>query len=191
MRILSPSDYRAMPWKNGLGQTTEIVAYPEPSAYDWRLSIADVAADGPFSRFPGMDRVIVQLRGAPIRLAHAGTEATLALFWPHVFSGDWDTSSVLTGGPAQDFNVITRRGAVSSLVTTIAATNDTTINHGRVAPRQTVAIYVVAGDVQLPSANGMIVAPQSTVLFEPDDAVHLATRGPATLIIAYLAAYPH
>ena len=52
MRIPATS-YRAMPWKNGQGITHEIAR--EPAAGDsflWRLSIAEVAADGDFSLVP-------------------------------------------------------------------------------------------------------------------------------------------
>ena len=71
-RLLTPADYRPMPWKNGAGRTTEIAAHPAGAALDafaWRVSIADVERDGPFSRFPGIDRTIVLLDGAGMRLA--------------------------------------------------------------------------------------------------------------------------
>ena len=52
-RLLKPADYVRMPWKNGGGQTTEIVVHPAGATlaeFDWRVSIADVDADGPFSQ---------------------------------------------------------------------------------------------------------------------------------------------
>jgi uncharacterized protein len=51
MRVLTPSDYKRMPWKNGGGETTEIAVFPPGASLDaiaWRLSMASVAADGPF-----------------------------------------------------------------------------------------------------------------------------------------------
>jgi hypothetical protein len=45
-RVLSPADYRRMPWKNGAGRTTEIAVHPAGAAldaFDWRVSVADVA----------------------------------------------------------------------------------------------------------------------------------------------------
>ncbi len=51
MQILRASDHRVMPWKNGGGSTTEIAVFPIDSgldAFDWRVSMATVAADGPF-----------------------------------------------------------------------------------------------------------------------------------------------
>eukprot|EP01035_Chromulina_nebulosa_P052956 gene52956-72284_t len=53
-----------MPWRNGQGMTEEIVNFPPESSladFDWRLSIAHVEKDGPFSVFPGVVRTILLL----------------------------------------------------------------------------------------------------------------------------------
>ncbi|MBM3526239.1 MAG: HutD family protein, partial [Alphaproteobacteria bacterium] len=53
-----------MPWKNGLGRTAEIARAPATGeAFDWRLSIATIAADGAFSVFPGCERTLVPIAG--------------------------------------------------------------------------------------------------------------------------------
>ena len=70
-RVLSPADYRRMPWKNGGGHTTEIAAEPPgagTASFVWRVSVADIAQDGPFSAFPGIDRTLVLLSGRGMRL---------------------------------------------------------------------------------------------------------------------------
>jgi environmental stress-induced protein Ves len=37
------------------GETREIISWPQGAAeFDWRASIATIAADGPFSAFPGL-----------------------------------------------------------------------------------------------------------------------------------------
>ena len=61
----------ATPWKNGGGVTREIVCQPPGAgmdSFDWRVSIAHIASDGPFSAFAGVDRVITLLEGAGVRL---------------------------------------------------------------------------------------------------------------------------
>jgi environmental stress-induced protein Ves len=66
-----------MRWKNGGGTTTQILVEPQGAArLAWRVSVADVAASGPFSSFPGYERHIVVIeggarRGRPARLALA------------------------------------------------------------------------------------------------------------------------
>lgn len=116
---LGPGDYRLMPWKNGLGTTTEIAIHP-PSAdvsgkpFDWRVSLADVTQDGDFSSFPGYDRSILVAEGAGMELGFDAAPGVL-LEGPGAmthFSGDWRTRCRLLHGPVRDFNVMTRRGRV-------------------------------------------------------------------------------
>lgn len=109
------SRFRRMPWKNGGGTTTELVIEPPGATLDtpfhWRLSMADVAVSGPFSRFEGCDRTLLLLDGGGMRLDIEGREP-LHLpgpLQPVSFRGDWTTTGVLLGGPCRDFNVITRR----------------------------------------------------------------------------------
>ena len=69
MRHLTPADYRRMPWRNGGGVTTEIAIAPDGAGlvgerFLYRVSIADVMSDGPFSRFEGYDRHIMLPAGA-------------------------------------------------------------------------------------------------------------------------------
>ena len=55
-----------MAWKNGGGETAEIAVFPEGACYDdfhWRLSMARIAADGPFSTFPNVDRTLALIEG--------------------------------------------------------------------------------------------------------------------------------
>ena len=115
-RVLAPADYRRMPWKNGGGVTTEIAAHPPGAgldAIDWRLSLAEVAVDGPFSRFPGIDRTLVLLDGAGIRLELAGHVVELrAPYEPCAFSGDVEVDCRLLAGPVRDFNLMLRRERV-------------------------------------------------------------------------------
>lgn len=59
--MTAPGIYRTAdrvfrPWKNGGGETAEILAFPAGAGFDdfsWRISTAIVAASGPFSAFPG------------------------------------------------------------------------------------------------------------------------------------------
>ena len=123
VRLLTPADYRTMPWKNGSGRTTEIAAYPSGAGLDtflWRVSLADVGCDGPFSSFPGIERTIVLLEGAGMRL-HGGVRATelTTPFEPHTFSGDVAVDCRLIAGPVRDFNAMFRRGRACGSVTVV------------------------------------------------------------------------
>ena len=48
IRHLPASGHVDMAWKNGLGRTAEIARQPASGdGFDWRVSIATIAADGP------------------------------------------------------------------------------------------------------------------------------------------------
>jgi environmental stress-induced protein Ves len=115
MQILRASDHRQMPWKNGGGVTTEIAVAPPLASvadFDWRISMATVAADGPFSRFEGIDRTLAVLSGEGLDLAVEGTPLVrlTPASKPYPFPGDATASAKLIAGPITDFNVMTRRG---------------------------------------------------------------------------------
>jgi uncharacterized protein len=114
LRIIRARDCRSTPWKNGGGSTTEIAAEPSGASldtFDWRISMAHVAADGPFSAFPGIDRTLVVIKGSGLVLTIAGgTPVTLAYGSdPISFAGDIATSARLIEGEIVDLNVMTRR----------------------------------------------------------------------------------
>ena len=104
------------PWKNGGGTTQEIASWPQGAGLDsfgWRVSIATIAAAGPFSVFAGIDRSIMLLEGDGVRLfTHDGRiDRRLDVpQQPFAFSGDDAIDCTLLGGASNDFNVMTRRG---------------------------------------------------------------------------------
>jgi hypothetical protein len=111
-RVLRPDDYQRLPWKNGGGTTTEIwKALSTAGEMLWRLSIADVASDGPFSAFPGVDRWIMVIEGKGMELAVAGEAVRRLdeLFQPFAFSGDAKTDCRLIEGAIRDFNLMVAR----------------------------------------------------------------------------------
>jgi len=114
-----------MPWKNGGGSTAEIARHPEGTGpFIWRVSIAEVASSGPFSRFEGYDRHILMLKGRGMKL-DAGAHGTLPLdapFKPQSFPGEWEIEGILTDGPVQDFNLMIARDAASGTLHSEKAT---------------------------------------------------------------------
>ena len=56
-------------WRNAAGETREICTFP-PAKRDfyWRASIASIAANGEFSLFPGMERIVTLLEGGEMLL---------------------------------------------------------------------------------------------------------------------------
>ncbi len=104
-----------MPWKNGGGETREVAVWPEGAALDaieWRISLATVASDGPFSTFGGVTRTLCVIQGAGIEL-RVGDEPTRTLRTtsePCTFDGEAPAKASLIDGPIVDLNVMSRRG---------------------------------------------------------------------------------
>ncbi|MFD1199278.1 HutD family protein [Brucella gallinifaecis] len=113
-KILKAQDHRRMPWKNGGGVTIEIAIHPIHASvdnFDWRVSTASVANDGPFSVFPGIDRTLSVLEGNGIVLDVEGAKTTLTRETPpFAFAADASSGACLINGPITDLNVMTRRG---------------------------------------------------------------------------------
>jgi environmental stress-induced protein Ves len=171
MRLLRPSDYRRMPWRNGGGSTTEIVLAPGDDArFLYRVSIADVAADGPFSRFDGYERHVVVLEGAGMTL-DAGPHGALALppLSPVTFSGDWDVHGALVSGAVRDFNLIVDRAHASGTVAVRDVTAPETI---AVARGETCVVHVISGGAGIAAAGDTIVA-ESTFALAPNAAASI------------------
>ncbi len=67
MKILRRAQYRAIPWKNGRGTAHRIAVSPARAGYDtldWHVSRPEIAAAGPFSRYPGLDRQFMLIGGS-------------------------------------------------------------------------------------------------------------------------------
>ena len=117
-------------WKNGAGLTREIAIGPRGAGhagFDWRISLAEVASDAPFSAFPGIDRCITLLRGAGMRLASVDGRIDHRLdqvLAPFCFPGDLALNATLFGGACSDFNVMTRRNAWRAEVSVVRAAGE-------------------------------------------------------------------
>ena len=108
VRHLRESDAVMQPWRNGGGSTSEIAACIEDGRMVWRVSVADVASDGPFSDFAGYDRIIMLLEGPGMALAFGDRpEVKLVRKWrPLPFDGGWNTRCRLLDGPVRDLNLM-------------------------------------------------------------------------------------
>lgn len=110
MRHLTVADYTRQPWKNGKGETIELARLDRDGALLWRLSMATVAEDGPFSLFPGIERNLTVLTGPGFRLTGPDLSRDCRPLNPVAFSGDIPVQAEGTGGQTStDFNVMTAR----------------------------------------------------------------------------------
>jgi environmental stress-induced protein Ves len=112
-RRIEPGDLHPTPWKNGGGMTTELVTGGDragPDGWSWRISMADVAQDGPFSPFPGVDRLICVVEGEGMDLLFQdGMRLPLERDRVMAFPGDVPAQGRLREGPVRDFNLMANR----------------------------------------------------------------------------------
>jgi uncharacterized protein len=96
-------------WRNGGGITRAVAS----SGDDWRVSIAEVECDGPYSRFEGIARISLVLRGEGVVLrdVHSNDAVMLKPFEAVEYDGGAAWQATLIGGPVTVLNVMTRIGA--------------------------------------------------------------------------------
>ena len=124
--VIAYSGISPAPWRNGGGVTRQIASGKLGVAgslesvpgddWDWRLSIADVESEGPFSSFAGMTRILTILEGEGLAITIDGVGRRLGRYTPLRFDGGATTSAMLPAGPIRDFNLITRTGTVNGQV---------------------------------------------------------------------------
>jgi len=98
-------------WRNGGGLTRELLAWPQ--AQDWavRMSVADVRASGPFSRFAGIERWFAVLDGDGVLLrTDLATHRLTPDSEPFRFDGQLPIECTLAHGPTRDFNLMALPG---------------------------------------------------------------------------------
>lgn len=126
IRILFPHHWQTQPWKNGGGITHELARADDEHGNRWRLSIAEVASDGPFSRFDNIDRVILMLTGKGFRLHGVGADPEVIdkPLRPFAFAGEAGIHCTLVDGPVRDFNLMSRRGDITAKLQVLTIGNN-------------------------------------------------------------------
>ena len=187
-RVIAANEYRRERWKNGTGWTREIVRTPETGDWDWRLSIAEIEQDGPFSAFPGIDRELVLIRGNGLRLRFSDGEVH-ELQPPHArlrFAGEREVRSELLEGPTHDFNLMWRRDAMVAellhrpLVGPMLFFTE---------PGVTWAIHLLAGQAQFDQASQLppLWAGDTALLADGENRGRYALEGGGELLAIKLA----
>jgi len=113
LKIIKPDEFTLVPWKNGLGHTTELAINDNGSLddFDWRLSIASVVNDGDFSNFSGYQRNLVLIEGNGLILDHRNGDVDKLTHLLDIarFDGASKTHGALIDGGIKDFNIMTNQ----------------------------------------------------------------------------------
>jgi len=143
-------DTPVSPWKNGGGTTQSLVCWPSPSDWVFRMSVARIDSDGPFSEFKGVDRWFAVLSGEGVVLQFPERRVEVGALDKAVqFSGDVPCQCSLINGPTVDFNLMVQ--GVSANMARI----DRSPYVAKFKAQTTLAIFVVeaGGRVRMGSQN--------------------------------------
>jgi uncharacterized protein len=177
IELIRARDYREQPWKNGGGLTREIaVAFSDDASKHvlWRISLATIERDGPFSEFRGYDRTIVALDDDPVELDIDGTTIVLEPGHPHEFRGESQVACRLRAGATRDLNAMTSRDAFVHDVEIVTSAQRFVLDDDEIA-----FVYAIDGDA---AVDGMPCAAGDTIWLQEADAVDVRTGGSAAVI---------
>jgi hypothetical protein len=173
--LIRGADLVASPWKNGGGVTREVAV----RALAWRASVADIDRPGPFSRFDGVDRVLVVLDGAGLML---DGHTVMQTFDVATFAGETPVDARLTAGAVRVFNLMTHRGAARASVEVWRAPAT------RIANAGTVLLHCARGplEVRVERAEFKLTM-TDTLRIDAANDVEVAMQGDGMLLCALLA----
>lgn len=107
--VIEAARVAAQPWRNGGGQTRELLAWPAGDAWKVRVSRADIDRDGPFSAYPQVQRWFAVLQGPGVELQFPGHTCTVGTGDEALqFDGASAPACRLIAGPTQDLNLMLR-----------------------------------------------------------------------------------
>ncbi|MER7772673.1 HutD family protein [Kitasatospora sp. NPDC096140] len=182
-QVLRAGERPATAWLNGGGVTREVAGFPVGAGldrFDWRVSLADVASAGPFSPFPGIDRVITLVEGAGMALTVDGVEQLVDTpYRPFPFSGDAATDCRLLSGPVVDFNVMTRRGRVEAAVDLATAPVTVEVPAGGTVLLVCLAGTAVVSGAELARYDAVLLDAPGTHELRPDGVTAVVAFRPA------------
>ncbi len=146
LHLISPDQWQTQAWKNGAGITHQLARSDDQSGMRWRVSIAEVASDGPFSRFEQTDRIIMLLQGKGFCL-HGAEDQPRVLdkaLLPFAFAGETAIDCTLIAGPVRDFNLMTRRADVKACLQVLSVTAPLSLQLANES-----LLYLASGQLQL------------------------------------------
>ncbi|MFJ5676803.1 HutD family protein [Streptomyces sp. NPDC093097] len=187
MRILRADGRAAVPWRNGGGLTREVAAHPPDAGWDafaWRVSLAEVTRDGPYSPLPGVRRILTVVDGGGLELTVDGAVHRLpGRHRPFAFPGAAATGSRLLDGPVVNLNVMVREGRMAANVVMVRGSRE-------VPGERTVVVVAVEGETRLgaagagPEEPGVRLGRYDAVVLEPaGQSAGEGTRGAAAPVV--------
>lgn len=111
VHVIESDSVAPQPWRNGGGETRELLTWPGPQDWQLRISLAEIRSDGPFSAFPDVWRwfTVIEGAGVVLRFGDFQQPSTVA-GGPISFDGGSPPDCRLIQGPTRDLNLMARGG---------------------------------------------------------------------------------
>ena len=182
MKVVRAADQPRVRWRNDGGWTRDLARNsPNEHGFSWRVSIADVEAEGPFSIFEGCDRLLVLLEGVGMDLVRTDGGETMRLR-PGAgrarFAGEEAITAELLSGPTTDFNVMWERSRF-----TLQQHDDWRDRALGGRPGSVVVVHVLSGALQ--TDRGIRGAVGETMIEESGQAIRLLGDGEAIVVVLH------
>jgi uncharacterized protein len=190
MQIIAPEQFKILPWKNGKGTTTELAISSEGTMenFDWRLSIATVSEDGPFSNFAGIERNLILIEGSGIQLTHdhQKVDSLNNNLDFATFDGGSFTAGTLINGSIKDFNLMHNPDRFEAKVITIKQSKSI-----RVQPSDWCFIYglktafkiTIESDAENNNAKVIDIDPKHLVILDNTDTKSFSVSGEQLIVL--------
>lgn len=195
MQLVRAGQARRVRWRNDGGWTREIasgtvarpVAETTGADWDWRISVAEIEQDGPFSLFPGIDRCLILLEGSGMDLDFGGGDGVrIVPARPRIeFAGEAGIQCRLLDGPTCDFNAMWRRSVLSAQVEPLSLDGSMTTELG--AGWTAAVFHVLAGRADL---SGQALGMADTLVVVPPHPEPVRLTGSARLLTAVFRSLP-
>lgn len=188
IQIISPAQWQTQRWQNGGGITHQLCRQDDELGMLWRVSVAEVACDGPFSRFDNIDRVIMLLDGAGFSLQGVGANPQVLnkSLEPFAFAGEAPIHCSLIDGAVRDFNLMTRRGALTASLEVLRLNSEAQI----LPLGEQTLVFVAKGEVEA-AVNGKhfrLETEHSVLLSNESGTLQLSAISAATVVFIRLDA---
>lgn len=177
--LITPEQHREVPWRNGRGTSFQV--WPRgraANAAGFQLNLTPITGGGPFSHYPGVDRVLTVVKGSG--LSFEERDGDMAAGDAIAFAGETPMTAHLANGPVAVFNLLMRRDAwTGSMRALRGEAFETAPGAGELAivhvARGALRCRTAAGERRIGEAATMIVRPSEPRVFEPetDDAIAL------------------
>lgn len=173
LNVVRLDEVAPQPWRNGGGVTRELLTWPKADDWIFRLSVADIEKDGPFSVFPGVQRWIVALTGTGMELGEPFNCRIEPGMPPFRFQGEYAPMCTLIDGPTSDLNLMINERRASGWLRRMVSDNTSSKNGFWLATCEPQSvdlcgIFTWAG-ITLRTRRGKAVVPPRSLVWSQND----------------------